>query len=841
MSIYESDCAKNLKFIVDSTDITEKVLIDTFSCESEMCKSQLEFGACSASRIQFKTTENLELAGKKVYIYYGDGETEEIVGVYKVTYSSQKENTTEATITGYDIINEFNIDLSNWYVSLTFPMSLHAFRTQLCERVGVEYENEEVLVNDNMPIHKTINPSKLNGLDILKYIGEINGVFPIATRNGKFKWKSLSDDILIINPSIVKGETGFTCKSYETDDIGSLVIRSEDGDIGVTSGTGNNKYVIQNNILCYGLGTQELQPIADNLFVKIQGISYTPAEITIKWLPNMELGAKLNYNGKIFYCMKRKITGMMFEKVTASGNQYLKEVNTIESSIEQLRGKSNVLNRSIEATQLLISDVERGLQSEIEQTSEEISLRIEQLSKEINGEITVYQVTETPTLDNYPADTWFKDCYYPPYDDSSAEDYMFPGEYTWEFDADAYSKHLGSLAYQDGSQYTYKFIKNADGQYEWLMLSDTETSFILSKISNLELTTDGIKAEVEAVTADLEANYLTETQTKSVINQTASSITSQVTTETTRAKAAESTLTSKITQTADSITSEVTRAKSSESTLSSRITQNANSITSKVSKGAVSSEISQEAGQITISSNRLAINSTNFSLTNAGKITAKGADIEGNIKMTNGSINIAATSGVSYIALKINDNWKTEMEAGALSQYGTNGNSVVQGAYISNYNKNDRLTDYIRWDQTRFAHAVKNSSGGTVFTSDRNAKENIEALSEEESVDFIMNLRPVQYTFKIGSSNRLHHGFIAQEVKEVMKERDWGVYTDEAINGDYDDVNYGECTLNDNGELEDANGNIVPTKGIRYDEIIADLVCTIQSLNKRIEALEKGE
>ena len=55
--------------------------------------------------------------------------------------------------------------------------------------------------------------------------------------------------------------------------------------------------------------------------------------------------------------------------------------------------------------------------------------------------------------------------------------------------------------------------------------------------------------------------------------------------------------------------------------LQSQITQNAQAITLKVSKGEVSSEISQEAGQITISSNRLVINSTGFTLDANGRAT----------------------------------------------------------------------------------------------------------------------------------------------------------------------------------------------------------------------------
>lgn len=54
-------------------------------------------------------------------------------------------------------------------------------------------------------------------------------------------------------------------------------------------------------------------------------------------------------------------------------------------------------------------------------------------------------------------------------------------------------------------------------------------------------------------------------------------------------------------------------------------------ISSKVSKGTVSSEISQEAGAISISANRLTIDSTNFKLAADGTITATNANLSGTL------------------------------------------------------------------------------------------------------------------------------------------------------------------------------------------------------------------
>lgn len=112
-----------------------------------------------------------------------------------------------------------------------------------------------------------------------------------------------------------------------------------------------------------------------------------------------------------------------------------------------------------------------------------------------------------------------------------------------------------------------------------------------------------------------------------------------------------------------------------------------------------------------------------------------------------------------------------------------------------------------------FNDNVYNASGSVVFVSDRQKKKNIKDLAIEKARSFIMGLKPREYKFKkpISTSNRKHHGFIAQEVKEVMPE-DFGIY----VNNEKDDF-----------------------IGLRYDEFIADMVAVMQDQQKRIEELER--
>lgn len=111
-----------------------------------------------------------------------------------------------------------------------------------------------------------------------------------------------------------------------------------------------------------------------------------------------------------------------------------------------------------------------------------------------------------------------------------------------------------------------------------------------------------------------------------------------------------------------------------------------------------------------------------------------------------------------------------------------------------------------------FYASVFNAGGGTEFISDRRKKRNIVDLAVKKARSFIMALKPVKYKFTkdISTSNRYHHGFIAQDVKKAMPE-DWGLYCE-------------------NKELDRI--------GLRYDEFIADMIAVIQDHERRIQKLE---
>lgn len=184
---------------------------------------------------------------------------------------------------------------------------------------------------------------------------------------------------------------------------------------------------------------------------------------------------------------------------------------------------------------------------------------------------------------------------------------------------------------------------------------------------------------------------------------------------------------------------------------------------------------------------------------------------------------------------------------------GGDGNPQIANFYCNNPNSDTQVATNVRiynndtsknfYSQTEVslmgsmvAKYTITAEGGFIGTmasdSDRNVKKDIKALEIERTADFVYSLIPSEFRMKDGTSNRLHHGFIAQEVKEKMGNNDWGLFIDKKVNDDNYEI-----------QVSDEKGNITKELtaryALRYDELIADLVATVQSQNMRIKKLEK--
>lgn len=216
------------------------------------------------------------------------------------------------------------------------------------------------------------------------------------------------------------------------------------------------------------------------------------------------------------------------------------------------------------------------------------------------------------------------------------------------------------------------------------------------------------------------------------------------------------------------ITAEVSRAQRAEAANSAQIQLNATAITSKVSQGDVSSEISQEAGQVSIRSNRLVVDSTYFKLAADGHVTASAATIKGKFQSDN-----YGAWGNSWIEIEdsmITGGCNSSTPDGAIDL-----SANYQGGIATTINANGNYG--LRLQHRGNDKIVIDNNitfGGNIFMdgydiynqSDRRLKTNIKA-AEGDSLEALRSIRPVSYDWRDGSGH-VRAGLIAQDVQKYI-------------------------------------------------------------------------
>lgn len=370
--VNSNEVTKDYKIAIGTVSLSNKDLVyGSFKLEQKLCSADtLTFGECNAAMVQFQCASSIgDVKGKELVLQQSisSDSTSGILdlGVYVIDSCEITENKKYRTITAYDNIYKFNANVSDWYEKLTFPISMINMFKSLCTYVGVKH-NVSSLINGTLMIDKTISADDLQGITVLKCIAELNGGFFRANGKGIIEFVQLSantaqEEIEVKLYSSLKKE------DYATLVYDKLNIRMEDGDIGVISGSGDNAYIIEDNFLIYGKGSAILQPVSDKIFKVIKNISYVPFTSTQIGLPYIQVGDYIQYDtltGSFSsFILTRTLTGTQILKDTieTKGTEKTCETFGVQKEIIKLKGKSNVLTRSIEETKQIISDLDTKL------------------------------------------------------------------------------------------------------------------------------------------------------------------------------------------------------------------------------------------------------------------------------------------------------------------------------------------------------------------------------------------------------------------------------------------------------------------------------------------------
>lgn len=528
---YAPNVDKQLVIATDDGSVTitnTELHQESFELTESLCsESELTFGACEAAVVKF-TISNVFTSLKDKWITVkmvlnGNSSNPFIFGHYKVASDKPTADRTKREIEAYDALYDvINADVVGWYNGIlpnteTY-VTLKQFRDSFFSHFGITQKGI-MLANDDMTTSRTVDADELSGSQVLNAICEINGCLGRVGRTGQFEFTYLesASPITISKNHYISADY----QDYIVSQIDKLQIRQDEDDIGSIVGTGSNTYVIENNFLVYGKDAAQLKAIATNIFNRIKGITYRPAEISSAGNPCIEVGDAIKLSTKYAelttYVLERSLKGVqaLTDSFTAQGERIrTTQINSSNKSITQLKGRVNRLTRNVDQNKAEILNVEEGLKNEITQTASELEIKIQSLQSQIDGEITVINGHGVPTLYNYPAYNWVAG---PKVGDILVEGTKFT------YSDEVYRKHQRTLFFDEDTATTYRFIKK-DDMWIWEPIADTEYSVIQKQIADLNVTAQGITQSVEQLSTKVTNEYITQIDAKTLVATTADGI-----------------------------------------------------------------------------------------------------------------------------------------------------------------------------------------------------------------------------------------------------------------------------------------------------------------------------
>lgn len=357
-ALFKSDNVhKELVIEIPELDLTltnEDVYAESMRVDEAIeTSNNLTFVGCIASKFEIEIADlPQELHGKTLGAKLYLPDIEEPMPLFNgtidtVTGTSHEEYSMKLTC--YDALYKINnTDVTAWYNSLSFPISIKAMRDSFFNFVGVEQE-ADALANDYFLVDKTIEDAVINGEKIIKAICQLNGRFGRIGRNGKFQYVHLVEGTEALYPrnDLFPSEELFphaenaldninkahyesiNFENYRVTPIDKIQLADKEGNIIAASGNGGNVFTIKDNPLIWGKTTAVLNPIAQNLYNEIQGLWYVPTNVNCIGLPYVECGDFV-----LMSCRRTIVRAYVLQR-TLSGIQSLKDNYQAKGDIKQ--------------------------------------------------------------------------------------------------------------------------------------------------------------------------------------------------------------------------------------------------------------------------------------------------------------------------------------------------------------------------------------------------------------------------------------------------------------------------------------------------------------------------
>ena len=347
-------------YVDDATEPIPDEYIRQGSCQlhrSICSKSNLRFGGCESSYIKVRLSNAFgKLKGKKLRVEQSiDGNIVKL-GQFYVDSDVPSTDKKYRDLVAYDILSTAkNIDMSDWYSRLIFPMKLKKFRDLFFPQIGLT-QVETTLPNDDIIIQQNPTTSGVLASAIMWDICAINGAFGRINEDGLFDYVFLSKDKASAYEITTDLQKKLSYEDYITHDINVIKFTQTTMDADFYYGKGDNQYPLSLTVLNVGDNTDTLDLVCANVYDKIANIVFQPIDISTRGNFNLPIGQYIKTYGyedeEIYtYCLQQDFVINSEEQITgtyrADGTQtYTRETNTNSEAIYDIDKEIQTIYRN---------------------------------------------------------------------------------------------------------------------------------------------------------------------------------------------------------------------------------------------------------------------------------------------------------------------------------------------------------------------------------------------------------------------------------------------------------------------------------------------------------------
>lgn len=310
--------------------------------------------------------------------------------------------------------------------------------------------------------------------------------------------------------------------------------------------------------------------------------------------------------------------------ITTIKSNYNTLSQTVSSNTATIEEVSNtVTTKADKSTLTEVSNKVNSVTQDLSSYKVDIASQFSNVDDQLNGDYKVYNVTEMPTKDNYPAIDWFIPIY-------PATDLYPSDNLVWTYSEEQYAKNKGAVAYNSENGKMWRWSLGNDKKWYWREVSNSESAYTLTQNALLKVSLNEISTSLSSVKKD----YVKITELASRVAQEINNDNASIISALSGKYATLTTLDSY------STTNEIIQAINKDSTsISAAVTARLNNYATSASlnayikkdpaTGELKSAIEAIAdtinitarGGLNLSGDRFTLNSTNTSITADGTIT----------------------------------------------------------------------------------------------------------------------------------------------------------------------------------------------------------------------------